>query len=388
MQFSTSSNTFNPPKKQTWWEKFTEQPHQLFFTSGIFFAIFTMILTFISLLGKTSIDFSLLHGFGLNFGLFTNAFLGFLITVIPKYNGTNAISIDKYVKPWILYQVGVFFGLFINELIGKVLISLVLSYFVKVFYDIIKNSKVRLKDDSIYINSILALGSSLLFIEALTFSDFSILIFFCFIFSMVFVVALKMVPNFHFAYTKKQAWQKPNFVKPIAILLLCLIGIFMQFDIQIGLRVVSIASMFFFGYVVYKLKFYNKTPAILYILVLSFIWLEIGFITLFIESFFIEYSMKLSFHIFALGFITTLLIGFGSRVVMGHAIPAQVIVADKFTKYLFIFTQVIIVFRIFVSVFAITDSSMFTPILHLTIFSWIILFVLWTIRYGKILLRV
>lgn len=388
MQFSTQANGFTPTKKRTWWEKFTEQPHQLFFTSAIFFAIFIMILTFVSLLGKSSIDFALLHGFGLNFGLFTNAFLGFLITVMPKYNGSAVIPVSKYLKPWIFYQVAVFFTLFINELTGKVLISMILFYFVKTFYDTIKSGRATIKEDSIYINSILAIGTVLLFIEAITSSNFSILIFFAFILAMVFIVALRMVPSFHFAYTRKQPWQRPQYVRPVSIILFSLVGIFMQFDIQIGLKIVSIISMFFFGYIVYKLDFYDKTPAILFILVSSFIWLELGFIALFIESFFLDYSMKLSFHIFAIGFITTLLIGFGSRVVMGHAIPALPMVADKLTKFLFIFTQIIVLNRILVSVFSISGSSAFTPFLHLTIFAWIVLFVLWTFRYGKTLLRV
>lgn len=72
---------------------------------------------------------------------------------------------------------------------------------------------------------------------------------------------------------------------------------------------------------------------------LALIWLEIGFISLFLESIFETSSLKLSLHIFAIGFVTNLLIGFGSRVVMGHAVPAQKIIADKITIFLFILTK-------------------------------------------------
>lgn len=389
MQFSTSINNINEPKiQQNWWQRFISQPHQLFFSASILFAITIMVLTFISLLGKTTLDFSLVHGFGLNFAVFTNAFLGFLITVIPKYNASAVIDTKKYLTPWIIFELSIFMTLFINEFMGKLFISLVMFYFVYIFYKAISNGKAAIKNDSIYINTIFALGASLLFLETITFSNLSMLIFFAYLLSMVFLVALRMVPSFYFAYTRVQPWQRPDFIRPVSVTLFLLTGLFIQYDMNFLLKIVSFIDMVFFGYVVYKLNIYKKTPAILYILTLSFLWLEIGFISLFIESIFLDYTMKLSFHIFALGFILTLFIGFGSRVVLGHAVPAQTIEADKITKFLFIFTQIIIISRVLVSIFFITNSSFFTPILHLSTVLWIVLFLVWSFRYGKILLRV
>lgn len=139
MQFSTS------PKQQiieqTWKEKFCSQPHQMFFVSAIFFSIFIMIMTLFSLMGKTSLEFSTIHGFGLNYAVFTNAFLGFLITVIPKYNAAPAIKESLYIKPWIIMQGGFFIGLLINVQVGKLIVALVMFYFAKIFYSNDKRRK-------------------------------------------------------------------------------------------------------------------------------------------------------------------------------------------------------------------------------------------------------
>ncbi len=386
MQFSTSIGE-QPKLNQTWWQKFKSQPHQLFFTSAIFFAILIMFLTFLSLLGKSSSEFSLIHGYGLNFGVFTNAFLGFLITVIPKFNGSSIIDENQYVKAWIVFQVGIVMGLFLNAPFGKILVSFTMFYFVYIFYKKIKEGKSLEKNDSIYINSVFALGAALLFLDSLVTTNLSVLIFYAFLLTTVFLVALRMIPAFYFAYTKIQPWQRPSYIKPVSVSLFILTGIFAQFEITLTLKLISFISLLFFGYVLYKLNLYKKTPAILSILTFSLLWLELGFVSLFIESFFELQSFKLSFHIFALGFITSLLIGFGSRVVLGHAVPAQTIQADKITKFLFIFTQIIVITRALASVLFISESPAFMGFLHLSSTLWILLFIIWTFRYGRILLR-
>ncbi|WP_321469914.1 NnrS family protein [Halarcobacter sp.] len=386
MQFSTSiqDNT----SKQTWWERFTSQPHQLFFTSAIFFAIFIMVLTLFSLLGKINLDFALIHGFGLNYGLFTNAFLGFLITVMPKYNSSIVIKRDKYLQAWIIYQVGIFCSLFLSIVIGKILVSLVMFYFVKLFHNSIKEGKALVKTDSKYINLILFIGASLLFIEAITFYNLSTLIFFAYLLSMVFIIALRMIPAFYFAYTKITPWQRPEYIRPISFILLSITGISMQFQFDFILKIISFTSLLFFGFVIYKLNLFKKTPPLISVLVVGLIWFEIAYISLFIESIVTAYSFKLSFHIFAIGFVTTLLIGFGSRVVMGHAVPPQAMVADKITLSLFFLTQIVLISRVIVSISFIAHLDIFTIFLHLSSTLWIVMFIIWTIRYGKTLIRI
>jgi len=385
MTFSTNPN---PVIKQTWWQKFISQPHQLFFASAIFFAFVIMILTFISLLGKINLGFSVVHGFGLNYALFTNAFLGFLITVIPKYTNSLVIKSKYYLIGWMIFQVGIFITLLGFILIGKFIVSIVMFYFWKIFKDTIKKGNAVNKKDSIYINLIFFIGASFLLLESILNQNFSILIFFGFLISMVFTVAQRMIPAFYSSYTRYPSWNKPKYLLEVSTVLFLALGISLEFDFILSLKIVSFIAMLFFGYIVINLNIYKKTPPILSILVLSFIWLEIGFIFLFIESIFEMVSLKLAIHIFALGFVLNLLIGFGSRVMLGHAVPSQRIEADKITVFLFILTQIVIITRIFASGLFLINSPAFLGFLHLSISLWILLFLIWSLRYGKILFRI
>ena len=388
MQFSTNQNGFVPKIEEKWWDRFTSQSHQLYFTSSIFFAIVVMILTFVSFLGKLHLDFSLIHGFGLNYAVFTNAFLGFLITVMPKFNGSQVISKEKYLKPWFVFQGGVILAFLGVPALGKILISLTMLYFVKVFYETIKEGKASYKKDSIFLNLVFLFGAIFLLMEVLFQTNLSVLIFFGYLISLVFLVAQRMIPAFYSSYMKVMAWGKPKYIREISVMLFLGLGIALEFELLLLLKLISFVAMLFFGYIVMNLNIYKKTPAIISILVISFIWLEVGFIALFLESIYEVYSLKLALHIFALGFVATLLIGFGSRVVMGHAVPAQQIVADKVTKFIFVLTQVLVVSRICASILFLNDSTVYMGILHLSSWLWIVMFIIWTIRYAKTLIRI
>ncbi|TLP40869.1 NnrS family protein [Arcobacter arenosus] len=388
MQFSTNQNGFTPKIEEKWWDRFTSQSHQLYFTSSIFFAIVVMILTFVSFLGKLHLDFSLIHGFGLNYAVFTNAFLGFLITVIPKFNGAKVIPKEKYLKPWFIFQGGIVLSFLDAIFLGKLLVSFVMLYFVKIFYETIKEGKASYKKDSIFLNLVFFMGALFLLFEVLFQTNVSLLIFFGYLISLVFLVAQRMIPAFYGSYMKVMAWEKPKYIREISVMLFLGLGIALEFELFLLLKLISFVAMLFFGYIVMNLNIYKKTPAIIFILVISFIWLEVGFIALFLESIYEVYSLKLALHIFALGFVATLLIGFGSRVVMGHAVPAQQIVADKITKFIFVLTQVLVVSRICASILFLNDSTVYMGILHLSSWLWIVMFLIWTIRYAKTLTRI
>ncbi len=388
MQFSTNQNGFIPKIEEKWWDRFTSQSHQLYFTAAIFFAFVSMLLTFISFLGKLPLDFALIHGFGLNYAVFTNAFLGFLITVMPKFNGSKVITKKQYLIPWFIFQTASMLVLIGFDNIGKTVVALVMFYFVKIFYETIKQGRATFKKDSIYLNLVFLFGAIFLSLEVVFQINLSLLIFFSYLISLVFLVAQRMIPAFYSSYMQTLSWEKPKYIREISTLIFLCLGISLQFEFSLFLKISSFVAMIFFGYIVMNLNIYKKSPAIISIKVISFIWFEIGFIVLFIESIFEIYSLKLSLHIFALGFVATLLIGFGSRVIMGHAIPAQKIMADKITKFVFVLTQVVLVSRILASVLFLNDSMIYMGFLHLSSWLWIFMFIIWLVRYAKTLVRI
>jgi uncharacterized protein involved in response to NO len=389
MTFSTSYDfiPLTPQKPPSWSTKFTSQPHQLFFVSAVFFAIAIMLATFISFIKEVSFDFYLIHSFGLTFGVFTNAFLGFLITVIPKYTSSTVIDKKRYFIPWVVLQLGIIIPLFGFEEIGKLVVIGVLVYFNTIFYQTIKKGRAIDKKDSIFLNIVLSFGVIFLFCEVIFHINLSLLIFFGYLLTLVFTVAQRMIPAFYSSNLQILPWEKPRFLVEISMILFLALGIVIQFEFAMLFKIVSLLSMVFFGYIIFNLNIYKKAPAILSILMIAFIWLELGFIILFLESILETPTLKLALHIFAIGFVGNLLIGFGSRVIMGHAVPAQKIVADKLTQYLFILIQIIVITRITASLLFLNNSPIFMGFLHFSAWLWIILFLVWTFRYGKTLLR-
>ncbi|MCI0501154.1 MAG: NnrS family protein [Epsilonproteobacteria bacterium] len=390
MNFSTSYDfiPLTPQKPQSWWSKFTSQSHQLFFTSAIFFAITIMIATFISLIKSVSFDFHVVHSFGLIFGVFTNAFLGFLLTVIPKYTAGKTIDKQKYIISWIIFQIGMLIGLFGFEEFGKIIVASTIFYINVIFYQTIKNGNAFEKKDSIALNLLLFFGGVFLLAEALSGQSFSKLIFFGYLLSLVFIVAQRMIPAFYSVNLQIIQWEKPKYLVEVSMILFLILGVVIQFEFIIGFKIASLFAMIFFGYIIFNLNIYQKAPAILTILMVAFVWLEIAFVVLFLEAILETQSLMLAIHIFAIGFVGNLLVGFGSRVVMGHAVPAQKIEANKFTLYLFILLQIVVITRITASLLFLNNSPIFMGFLHLSAWLWIILFIGWVVRYGKTLLRV
>jgi uncharacterized protein involved in response to NO len=98
------------------------------------------------------------------------------------------------------------------------------------------------------------------------------------------------------------------------------------------------------------------------------------------------YSVNFLFaeiHLLVLGFLTTVLIGFGTRVTLGHS--GQSPHADTIAIALFWWTQILILLRFALSIdtaFGATHGWLFDA----TACSWIILFIVWGARYGKTLI--
>jgi len=383
MTFATTPQA----KQKNWLERFTDQPHQLFFISAVLFSIFSMTMSIASFLGL-EVNFNIYHGYGLIFAVFTNAFLGFLFTVIPKYTNAKPIKSSEYIAIWVFYQI-VLVTLFLGmETIGLVGLSFVLLLAVASLFKTIKSGNALYKKESYILVSLLLSSSIILSIEVIFSITLMSVLFWGYLLGMVFVVALKMVPAFYSAYTQIKPWVKPKYIYEVSILILFSIGVSEQFELIMMKKIVSFIGLLFFLYIIFSLKIYKRTPAILYVLTSSFLWFAIGIIVYFIESFFELYTMKLSFHILAIGFILNLLIGFGSRVAMGHAVPSQRIEADKITIFLFLFTQVVVISRILSSVFYVYNYSFFMDLFLISSLLWIALFIVWSLRYGKTLLRV
>lgn len=370
-----------------WLKNFTDQPHQLFFTSSIIFALIIFTLTSFSLDGKTTLDFQTLHGFGVLFGVFTNAFMGFLITVIPRYTIGEEIEPKKYIPVWVSYQVGIILTLLGYILIGKLLVIITLFILSSIFYYNIKGGYYAPngKKESYLLAFLLVIASLGLALELVSGTNLNIFLFWAYIVSLVFIIAQKMVPSFYASAMGETPWQKPKYIIEISMILFTLIGFSMQFDLDILQKIISVVAFGFFSYILFNLNIYKKSPPIVAILVVAFIWFWIGMLTLMIESLLsLNIPFLFSLHVIALGFIFNLFIGFGSRVIMGHAKPQLGIYTDKLTIFIFIMTQFVIVVRLISSF---VSSNLMILTLQISLYFLVFILLLWFYRYGRILLR-
>jgi uncharacterized protein involved in response to NO len=115
---------------------------------------------------------------------------------------------------------------------------------------------------------------------------------------------------------------------------------------------------------------------ILFILQVGIIWFIVGFLIGALEPLF-GYSYLLQFHIFAVGFLGVMLIGFGSRVTLGHS--DQAIVADSITVAIFVLFNVVVLLRLY----AVFDASF----VAISGFAWCGVIAIWLWRYLPSILR-
>jgi uncharacterized protein involved in response to NO len=131
----------------------------------------------------------------------------------------------------------------------------------------------------------------------------------------------------------------------------------------------------------WKLPFRESEP-ILWILHLAIFWLPIalilGGIASIAELIFNQSFIFIQIHLVVLGFVTTVLIGFGTRVTIGHSGNSMII--GKYTLVLFYLTQILIYFR---AIYSFSGSSL---IFDISITIWIGIFIAWSIKYFPALL--
>ena len=97
----------------TWYKKFSSQPHQPFFANGIIFLILFMMLFMASYSNVLVLDDSILtyHAYTMIFVVFIQFFLGFLFVVFPRFLSQAEISPKVYMQQFQLYfisTVGIF----------------------------------------------------------------------------------------------------------------------------------------------------------------------------------------------------------------------------------------------------------------------------------------
>jgi uncharacterized protein involved in response to NO len=392
----------------SWYKKFSSQPHQPFFTSGILFFILFMFLFVASYLNILALDSSVLtfHAYSMIFVIFIQFFLGFLFVVFPRFLAQAEIQIKIYMNQFLLYffsSFGIFLALIFYSKITFIfqilmLIAQIMSF--KLLYSIHKKSIVKIKEDTKWVLIAFFTGlvshglfivSSLPFMSFFVVSKFAINTgFYLFIFMIIFIISQRMIPFFTTAKIPDYKINKSENLLKLVFVFLSLKVILLSFD-NAKLNLIADIPLFIIitkELIKWKLPLF-KVPAIMWVLYLGLYWIPVAFGISILESLMAFYNPNVIFekaviHALALGYFITLLVGFGTRVILGHS--GSTPHADNFAIFIFIAVQVIAIFRIFSS-FSLNFALDYTFFINLTAILLIVGLLLWSSKYIVILLK-
>jgi len=393
---------------QTWYKKFSSQPHQPFFTSGILFFILFMTLFIASYSNILNLDSNVLlfHAYPMIFVIFIQFFLGFLFVVFPRFLIQAEISVEKYMNQFILYFISSF-GILISLLLYSkivflfqimMIIAQVLSF--NLLYSIHKKSLVKVKEDTKWVLIAFSTGliSHLLFIISNIDMNFSYLIskiainsgFYLFLFMIIFVISQRMIPFFTTAKAPNYQINKSKNLLLIVYILLFIKVFLLSFD-NAKLNLIADIPLFIVitkELIKWKLPFF-KVPAIMWVLYLGLYWIVFAFGLSIIEGLMAFISPSIIFekavlHSIAIGYFLTLLVGFGTRVILGHS--GRTPHANNFAIVIFIFIQIVAVFRV-LSSFSLNFGFDYIFFINLTALLLVLGLIVWSSKYITILLK-
>ena len=393
---------------QSWYKKFSSQPHQPFFVSGILFFILFMMLFTASYSNILTLDNSVFsfHAYPMVFVIFIQFFLGFLFVVFPRFLIQAEIAIKEYMNQFLLYffsSLGIFLSLIFFPKITFIfqimmLLAQILSF--KLLYSIHKKSIVKIKEDTKWVLISLFSGlvfhslfiiSSLNFPYAYELSRFAIDGgFYLFLFMVIFVISQRMIPFFTTAKAPNYVANKSVNLLTIIFSLLAFKVILLAFD-NAKLNLLADIPLFIMitrELIKWKLPFF-KSPAIMWVLFLGLYWIPVAFFMSIIEGLMAFYNPSIIFekaviHTMALGYFLTVLIGFGTRVILGHSGTTPH--ASNFAIFIFIVVQFIALLRIFSS-FSFNFGLNYVFFINLTAILLIIGLLVWSSKYITILLK-
>lgn len=394
--FSTSPS----PIQQNY---FLSQPHQPFFVFGVVWAIVGMIIFTLAHKGVLFLNIpeNEFHLYSLAFIVFAQFFHGFLFTTFPRFCTSMTIPKEVYTRIVWLYQLGsalFFLGVFIHVwllLLAVALLVFAHSMAIYTLYWVYQNGQARLKEDPYWI----LVAHAIAFITHIVWLFSMVLVAFDLIPSLIFIispiivnlflifltfsVAQRMIPFFSHSMVEKS----PHFLKIIlAGLTLKTLSAILAFGFVEAL--ISLALSFYIFREFLSWKFHPlSAPAILWILHLALFWLPLGLaisgIAQIIEAFYGIDFLFAGIHLLVLGFLTTILIGFGTRVTLGHS--GQPPHADRFAITIFIWTQVVVMSRFAYSVQSALGADM-EWLFDMASAGWILLFIMWSTRFAETLI--
>jgi len=335
------------------------------------------------------VDTTLFHSFSLIFLFFTPAFLGFLFTTFPRFLSASKITKETYLKIFFLFVLATLvniLGAFVSNIIYSfsIFITLIaLSWSVGLMYKINKNSILDNKHDTNFmlIGFYAGILSLIIFLSGIDNKLAVEISIYNFLFVVSFSVAQRMIPFFsHITPIRLD-----SFLRNIVILLIA--HTLFEFTHTNISFVIDMILAFYIAYELYrwKLPFPNEN-AMVTILHISLFWIPISFFISSITKAFSLFNdnifLAMDIHSLMLGFLFTVLIGFGTRVTIGHS--GNMMIATPYVKFLFVFSQIVVIVRLAVSIVASLGYN-FMIIFDISITMWLLMFIFWLYKFFAVI---
>ena len=278
------------------------------------------------------------------------------------------------------------------------LIAQILS--LKLLYSIHKKSLIKVKDDTKWV--LISFASGLVFHVLFIISEIKFTFshdlarfsidagFYLFIFMIIFVISQRMIPFFTTAKAPNYIANKSKNLLDIIFALLVFKVVLLSFD-NVKLNLLADIPLFIMitrELIKWKLPFF-KVPAIMWVLYLGLYWIPFAFFMSIIEGLTAFYDPSIVFekvviHTMALGYFLTVLVGFGTRVILGHSGSAPH--ANNFAIFIFVVIQLIALLRIFSS-FTLNFGLDYMFFINLTAVLLIMGLLIWSSKYIVILIK-
>ena len=386
----------------------TAKPHKLFFLGGIVNALVYMGLLMLHYLGWTSplIVLPVYHAYAMLFMVFTQFFTAFLFTMAPRFFATPPVPRHQYLLVFLVLNLSsLIFALSLYIAMPMLAIAglgLFAAYLMvcRVLMTANLQSAVENRYDTNWILLALVMGglSHALFLPAwfgvtgYVMQRLSIDIgFFLYLFMMVLTLSQKMIPFFTEGKVEGYRASKSRYFLEAVFVLLVIRVLLEPLQLaQYGFVIDLFLALLTLGeFIKWRLPFLKVEP-ILWVLYLSLMWVPVGFFLFFLEgaaryfadgtSLFFE---KSSLHVIAIGYFTTIAVGFGSRIILGHS--GRKPKADGYTVGLFMLVQLVVIVRVLSGLSLNLDAAWYVNLILLSAGLWVALFLLWSLRYVKLL---
>jgi uncharacterized protein involved in response to NO len=346
------------------------------------------------------------HAYSMVFVVFIQFFLGFLFVVFPRFLAQLEIKTEVYMNQFLLYFIASFGILLTLIFYSKItfifqimmLIAQVFSF--RSLYSIHKKSAVKIKEDTKWV--LIAFFAGLIFHTLFIVSNLDFIYsyevskvainggFYLFIFMIIFTISQRMIPFFT---TAKDATYKINKSENLLLLVfvfLVLKVILLSFD-NAKINLIADIPLFIIitkELIKWKLPIF-KVPSIMWILFLGLYWIPMAFFISILQGLMAFYDPNIIFekvvlHTLSLGYFITMLVGFGTRVILGHS--GNMIHANSFATFIFVCVQIVTILRIFTS-FSLNFDLNYLFFVNLTASLLLIILLLWSSKYITILIR-